>query len=91
MRRYIFTERERSLLREWIESGEEGQETRNVLSWIRHGWPDLAEDMTLLFTVIDRMMRLHRWRGYTTRGSEFGSALRRAESALMRARRGVAT
>jgi len=91
MRRRIFTDRERGLLEAWIETAEENQETRNVMSWIRQGWPGLADDMTLLFRAVRTMMRRRRWRGYVTRGSEFGSALRRAESALTRARRGAST
>ncbi len=91
MRRYIFTDRERRLLEAWIETAEESQETRNVLSWIRQGWPGLADDVTLLFKVVRTMMKRRRWRGYATGGSEFGSALRRAESALTLARRGADT
>ena len=48
MRACIFTERERRLLKAWLE-GEGTRETRNILSWIRKGWPLLAEDLTLLF------------------------------------------
>ena len=86
MRRYIFTERERRLLERWIETAEEVEDLQRILSWIRQGWPGLAEDMTLLFRAVDAMMRRRRWRGYLTRGSELGSALRRAESASTRAR-----
>ena len=88
MRRYIFTKRERRLLREWIEEGEETQETRKVLSWIRKGFPQLAEDMSLMFETIRAMQRRRRWRERITGRGEFGSALRRAESALTRAKRG---
>ena len=63
MRGYIFTERERRLLRDWIEEGEETQETRKVLSWIRRGFPLLAEDMSLMFETIRAMQRRHRWWG----------------------------
>jgi len=91
MRRYIFTGRERRLLEAWIETAEENQETRNVLSWIRQGWPGLADDVTLLFRAVRTMMRRQRWRGYVTRGNKFGSALRRAESALTLARKGAAS
>ena len=62
MRRYIFTERERRLLREWIEEGEETQETRKVLSWIRRGFPLLAEDTSLMFETIRAVQRRRRWR-----------------------------
>jgi hypothetical protein len=77
LRRYIFTDLERRLLERWMETEEESQETRKVLSWIRQGWPSLAEDMTLLFKAVKMMQRRRRWRGYKTRGSEFGSALQR--------------
>jgi hypothetical protein len=86
MRRYIFTERERRLLEDWIETGEEIGDLPRILSWIRQGWPGLADDMTLLFKAVRTMMRRQKWRGYVTWGSELGSALRRAESALTRAR-----
>ena len=86
MRRYIFTDWERRLLEEWLEDGAENQSARDLLSKIRQGWPILAEDMTLLFEVIRAMQRRRRWRGRMTKGSEFGLALRRAESALTRAR-----
>jgi hypothetical protein len=89
VRRYIFTDRERKLLRGWMETGEESQGTMNVLSWIRQGFPLLAEDMDLLFKAIRTMQRRHVWRGYATRRSEFGSALRRARSSLNRVRGGA--
>jgi len=88
VRRFIFTERERGLLERWIEDEEEeDQQTRIVLSWVRRNWLTLADDMTLLFKAVRTMMRRRRWRGRVTRNSEFGAALRRAESALGRARR----
>lgn len=91
MRRYIFTDRERRLLERWIETDEENQEIRNILSWIRQGWPGLADDMTILYEAIRTMMRRRRWKRYKTQSSELGSALRRAESELTRARRDAAT
>ena len=91
MRKFIFTERERRLLRKWLETGEENGETLKVLSWIRKRWPMLAEDMTLLFETIKAMQRQQRWRERMTKDSEFGSVLRRAESALTRAKRGRTT
>ncbi len=91
MRRFIFTERERELLKKWLVTGEESNETRKLLTRIRKGFPDLAEDMEIMFAVIRELMRRRRWRGRVTGGSEFGSTLRRAESALTRARRGGAT
>ena len=91
VRRYIFTDRERELLRGWMETREESQATMNVLSWIRQGFPLLAEDLELLFKVIRTMQRRHVWRAYATRGSELGSALRRARSSLNRIRGSATT
>jgi len=91
MRRYIFTDRERRLLESWIEAGEENQETENILSWIRQGFPRMAEDVELWLQTIKAMQRRRRWRAYRTRSSEFGSASLRAESALTRLRRGAGT
>jgi len=91
VRRFILTDRERRLLERWIEDEEEDQQTRIVLSWVRRNWSTLADDMTLMFETIRVMMRRKRWRGRMTGRSEFGSALRRAESALTRVRRGAAT
>jgi hypothetical protein len=92
VRRYIFTDRERRLLEQWIDSEtNETQGTRDLLTKIRKGWPRLADDLALLFRVARTMMSRRRWRGYATRGSEYGSALRRAESALTRLRSAEAT
>jgi len=91
LRKYIFTDRERRLLEEWIEEGAENQQTRIVLSWVRKNWISLEEDMELLFKVVRKMQGQQRWWGRVTGRSEFGSALRRAESALTRARRGAST
>jgi len=91
LRRFIFTDRERELLKTWLETGEESNETRKLLTRIRKGFPDLAEDMEIMFAVIRELMRRRRWRGRVTGSCEFGSTLRRAESALTRVRRGGAT
>jgi len=91
VRRYIFTDRERRLLEQWIDSEKESQSTRDLLTKIRKGWPRLAEDMALLFRAVGTMMSRRRWRGYATRSSEYESALRRAESALTRLRSAEAT
>jgi len=91
VRSYIFTEWEEEKLEEWLRDGTEDQSTRDLLSKIRRGFPGLAEDMELLFRTIRAMQRRGRWWGRITARSEFGSALRRAESALTRARRGAAT
>jgi len=86
LRSYIFTERERELISKWMETGEETQQTKNILSWIRKRWLMLAEDVELWMQTIKAMQRKQVWRSYITRHSEFGSALRRAESALTRLR-----
>ena len=91
MRRFIFTDRDRRLLEAWIAGEEETQDMRKLLSQIRKGWPLLAEDMELLFKTIEVMMRRKRWRERLIGRSEFGSALRRAESGLTRVKRGAAT
>jgi len=91
LRKCIFTERQKELLRRWIETGEEDQPTKNLLSEIRQGFPKMAEDMELWMRTINVMQRRHVWRGYITRHSELGSALRRAGSALTQLRRGVGT
>ena len=91
MRAFIFTERERRLLRKWLEEGEETGETLKVFTWIRQSVPQLVEDMDLMLGVIRELRRQRRWRGRATERSEFDSALRRAGSALTRARRGRAT
>jgi hypothetical protein len=52
MQSYIFTDLERELLSAWLEEGEESQSMRDLLSKIRKRWPDLAEDMIILFEAI---------------------------------------
>ena len=88
MRAFIFTERDRRLLRRWLESGEEDGETRKLFTGIRQNISQLAEDVDLMLRVIRELRRRHRWWGRITGRSEFGSALRRAESALARVGRG---
>jgi len=91
VRRRIFTEAERECLEKWLMEGVEEPITLTTLSRIRKGWPGLAEDMDLMFRAVRRLQRLRRWRGRTTGGSRFGSALRRAESALTRSRNAAST
>ena len=91
MRAFIFTERDRRLLRRWLESGEEDGEARKLFTGIRQSVPQLAEDVDLMLRVIRELRRMRRWRGRITGRSELGSALRRAESALTRVGRGRRT
>lgn len=91
MRAFIFTERYRRLLRRWLEIGEGDGEIRKLFTGIRQSVPQLAEDVDLMLRVIRELRRRRRWRGRITGRSELGSALRRAESALTRVRRGRRT
>lgn len=91
MRTHIFTERERRLLEEWLETGEETGETLKVFTWIRRNFPHLGKDLDLMFKVIRELRRQRRWKGRITGRSELGSLLRRAESALTRIGRGRGT
>jgi len=91
MRTFIFTERDRRLLRRWLESGEEDGETQKLFTGIRQNVSQLAEDVDLMLRVIRELRRRHRWWGRITGRSEFGSALQRAESALARVGRGRRT
>jgi len=86
MRSYIFTERERRLLRRWLEEDVETHETVKVFMKIRAYTSSLRGDLELMLEVAKELRKRRRWSGYVTKGSEFGSALRRAESALTRLR-----
>jgi hypothetical protein len=91
MRTKIFTERDRRLLERWLQDGAEDDETRKLFTQIRRRTPQVLIDLMLMRTVILELKRRGRWRGRVTGSSEFGSTLRRAESALTRPRRGGAT
>ena len=91
VRGFIFTERERRLLERWLEEDEETGETLKVFHWIRLNLTQVREDVDLMLRVIRELRLRRRWRGRRTGRSEFGSRLRRAESALTHARRGRAT
>jgi hypothetical protein len=91
VRRRIFTEAERECLETWLEEGVEDPITLTTLSRIRKGWPELAEDMELMFRAIRKLQRLRRWRGRATGGSGFGLASRRAASVLTRVRSALST
>ena len=91
MRSFIFTKRERRLLERWLEEGEETGETVKVFHWIRRNLTSVREDVELMIRVIRELKRRRRWRGRLSSRSEFGSRLRRAGSALTRARRGRST
>jgi len=91
MRAKVFTERDRRLLEKWLEEDEETGETRKLFTQIRHTTPQLLMDLQLMSRIIVELKKRQRWRGRITVGCEFGSALRRAESALSRTGSGGAT
>ena len=91
MRAKVFTERDRRLLERWLEEDEETGETRKLFTQIRRSTPQLLMDLQLMSRVIAELKRRRRWRGRVTGGCGFGSALRRAESALSRTGSGGAT
>jgi len=91
MRSYIFTDRERRLLREWLEEDVESRETVKLFTRIRAYTPGLREDLRLMLRVMRELQKRRRWHGYDTKGTGFGSALRRARSALTRLKNGGAT
>jgi hypothetical protein len=91
MRSYIFTEREREKLERWMETGEADRHTMNLFKKMRENTPPLREDLELMVLVLKKKASEKRGRGYNTGKTEYGSALRRVESALTRIRRGGAT
>jgi hypothetical protein len=88
LRCFVFTERERGLLREWLGRGVESGETRKVFSAIRRNVPGLRGDLELMLRVVWELRRRGRWGGRVTGGTGLGCALRAAESGLTRLRGG---
>jgi hypothetical protein len=86
MRSFILTERERRLLRVWLETGEEAEDLPRLFTWIRQSIPRLTEDTDLILKAIRELKRRRRWRGRLTDRSELGLALLHAESGLTRLR-----
>jgi len=91
MRRYIFTEKERRLLEEWLKTGEENQTIKNAFWMIRRNVSPLNRDLRLMLEVIRELKKERRWSGRVMESSEFGSTFRLAESALTRLRNGRTT
>ena len=89
--RTIFTDRDRRLLKRWLENGAETGETRKLFTWIRRKTPQLLSDLKLMNRIITKLKKRRRWKGRVVGGSEFGSTSRRAESASSRTRSGAAT
>jgi hypothetical protein len=61
MRSYVFTELERRRLREWLETGEEDQGTRELFMLMRRNAPQLIKDMKLLILMSKKLRGLNRW------------------------------
>lgn len=88
MRGFVFTERERGLLRLWLDEGVESGETRKLFVLVRRNVPGLREDLGLLLEVAVELRRRGRWRGYVTGGTGFGSVFLAAGRGLTRVGRG---
>ena len=73
-RAYIFTERERRLLREWLRTGEETGDVAKTFSRMRSLSPGLTQDLKLFLEVRRELARLGRWRRNVPR-SAYGSLL----------------
>jgi hypothetical protein len=54
MRSYIFTSRERSLLRKWLNEGEKAETLDMILHRVKH-FKDLEKDVELYLTVKERL------------------------------------
>ncbi len=91
MRSYIFTEKERRLLEDWLKIGKENQKTKNIFFLIRRNVSPLNRDLNLLLETVRELKKRNRWSGRLTEASEFGSKYRLAESALTRLRKGNTT
>jgi len=82
MRRYILTNRDREILLKWLDTDEEDQQTRNLLSQIRKNILRISDDINLILKTIRKMQRMHRWSGRASPKDELGRALLRARSKL---------
>jgi len=82
MRRYIFAPREKEMIQAWLESESENPATRNLFTKVKQNLPQLTEDTSLMLRLINTLRRQGRWTSYTSTGTPYGSAYRRAEHAL---------
>jgi len=80
MRSYIFTTKERRLLKEWLETGEENGVTRKLFTLIRWSMPQLVRDLTLLSNVTKELSRRDRYLGRARLPEKSRSASQRVES-----------
>ena len=67
MRGYIFTDRERELLEEWLESGVETPTLRVLFHQMRRSTRRLISDLRLFVRVARRLRALGRWAGRPSR------------------------
>ena len=58
MRRYILTERDREILLHWLDTDEEDQQTRNLLSQIRKNILKISDDIGLMLKRSERYARI---------------------------------
>ena len=72
------------VLLKWLDTDEEDQRTRNLLSQIRKNIPRISDGVSLVLKAIRKMQRMHRWRGRASPRDEFGRAILRARSKLKR-------
>ncbi len=79
MREYIFTEREKEMLRKWMKDGKETKTIQNLFSRMRRIKPRLLEDMEFFFEMRRRLVEQHRWHLNVPR-STYGSRLGASES-----------
>jgi hypothetical protein len=84
MRRYILTDKDREILLKWLDTDEEDQRTRNLLSKIRKNILRISDDISLILKAIRKMQRMHRWRERVSPKDELGRAILRARSKLKR-------
>ena len=72
------------VLLKWLDTDEEDQQTRNLLSQIRKNILRISDDVSLILKAIRKMQRMHRWRGRASPKDELGRAILRARSKLKR-------
>jgi len=84
MRRYILTDKDREILLKWLDTDEEDQPTRNLLSQIRKNILRISDDIGLILKAIRKMQRMHRWSGRASHKDELGRAILHSISKLKR-------
>jgi len=77
-------ERDREMLFKWLDTDEEDQQTRNLLSQISKNILRMSDDIGLILKAIRKMQSMNRWRGRASSKDELGRAILRARSELKR-------